>query len=63
MASFFQHCWSVVKEEVMGFLADFHSKGVFEKNLNAIFISLIRKVAAVVNLKDFMPISLAGERV
>ena len=44
----------------MGFFADFHSKGVFEKSLNATFIGLIPKVAGAVDLKDFRPISLAG---
>ena len=45
----------------MGFFADFHHRnGVFEKSLNATFISLIPKVAGAVNLKDFRPISLVG---
>ena len=44
----------------MGFLADFHSKGAFEKNLNAKFISLIPKVAGAVDIKNFRPISLVG---
>jgi len=48
-----------VKEKVMGFSADSHRNGVFEKILNATFISLIPKVGAV-DLKDFRPISLVG---
>jgi len=44
----------------MGFFAKFHSKGVFEKSLNATFISLIPKVAGAVDFKDFRPISLEG---
>ena len=44
----------------MGFFANFHSKGVFEKNLNATFISLIPKVVGAVDLKDFRAISLEG---
>jgi len=39
----------------MGFFADFHRKGVFEKSLNATFISLIPKVTGAVDLR---PISL-----
>ena len=31
---FFQHCWNVVKEDIMGFFADFHKNGVFEKSLH-----------------------------
>ena len=41
----------------MGFFADFHRKCVFEKSLDATFISLIPKVAGAVDLKDFRPIS------
>ena len=37
---FFQHCWDVVKRDVMGLFADFHKKGIFEKSLNATFIVL-----------------------
>ena len=44
----------------MGFFADFHDKGVFEKNLNATFISLIPKVAGADDIKLFRPISLVG---
>jgi len=51
--AFFHHCWSIVKEELMGFFADFHRNGVFKKSLNATFISLIPKVAGAVDLKDF----------
>ena len=58
--AFFQHCWSTVKEEVMGFFADFHNEGVFEKSLNATFISLILKVAGEDDIKFFRPISLVG---
>ena len=38
----------------MGFFADFYRNGVFEKSLNAIFISLNPKVAGAVDLKDFI---------
>jgi len=27
--SFFPHCWSVVKRDIMGFFADFHKNGCF----------------------------------
>ena len=43
-----------------GLFFDFHRNGFFEKSLNATFISLIPKVARVVDLKDFRPISLVG---
>jgi len=45
----------------MVFFADFHNKGVFEKSLNATFISLISKVASADDIKfyvRFLPRSL-----
>jgi len=44
----------------MCFFADFHSKDIFERSLNAIFISLVPKVAGVVDIKNFRLISLVG---
>ena len=35
--AFFQHCWDVVKGDIMGFFADFHARGIFQKGLNATF--------------------------
>ena len=43
--AFSQHCRSIVNGEVVGLFSKFHSEGVFEKSLNATFISLIPKVA------------------
>jgi hypothetical protein len=39
---------------------EFHSRGKFEKSINATFVSLIPKKAGVVDIKDFRPISLVG---
>ena len=58
--AFFQHCWDIVKGEVMGLFSEFHSKGVFEKSLNATFISLIPKVVGENNTDKFRLISLVG---
>jgi hypothetical protein len=44
----------------MEVLRDFHEGGVFEKSLNASFISLILKIPGAIALKDFQPISLVG---
>ena len=44
----------------MGFFAAFHNKGVFEKSLNATFITLIPKLASADDIKFFRPISLVG---
>ena len=51
--AFFQHCWPIIKGEIMGFFGDFHKKGVFEKSLNATFITLIPKVAGADDIKSF----------
>jgi hypothetical protein len=44
----------------MEVLRDFHEGGVFEKSLNASFISLILKIPGAIALKDFQPIILVG---
>ena len=44
----------------MGLFSEFHSKGVFEKSLNATFICLIPKVAGATDINKFRPISLVG---
>uniref|UniRef100_A0A7N2KVN7 Reverse transcriptase domain-containing protein n=1 Tax=Quercus lobata TaxID=97700 RepID=A0A7N2KVN7_QUELO len=56
--AFFQKCWSVLEGDVLAFFADFHRQCVFEKSLNAAFLSLIPKKANAINIKDFCPISL-----
>ena len=58
--TFWQFCWDIVKHEVMGFFAQFHSSGRFERSLNSTFIVLIPKKGGTYNLKDFRPISLVG---
>ena len=54
---FFQKCWSVLEEDLMACFADFQRHNVFEKSLNATFLSLLPKKNAA-NIKDFRPISL-----
>jgi len=44
----------------MGLFSEFHSKGVFEKCLNATFICLIPKVAGANDINKFRLISLVG---
>ena len=58
--AFFQHRWSIVKGEVVGLFSEFHSRVVFEKSLNATFISLILKVVGTNDINKFRPISLVG---
>ena len=44
----------------MGFFADFHYLGLFERSLNATFIVFIPKKGGTENLRGFCPISLIG---
>ncbi|RVW44823.1 hypothetical protein CK203_087100 [Vitis vinifera] len=56
--AFWQHCWEVVKVEVLSFFKEFHEHGCFVKNLNATFLVLVPKKGGVEELKDFKPINL-----
>ena len=58
--AFFLKCWSVVKKDVMDFFEYFHWHSVFERSLNALFLTLIPNKGNAVNIKDFCPISLVG---
>ncbi|XP_059597084.1 uncharacterized protein LOC132254750 [Vitis vinifera] len=58
--SFWQFSWDFVKEEVMGFLKEFHEYGRFVRSLNSTFLVLIPKKAGAEDLRDFRPISLVG---
>ena len=57
---FFQHCWQVLQDDIMGFFEEVFEHGQFEKSLNATFLALIPKKSNAVNIKDFRPISLIG---
>ena len=56
--AFFQACWGILKSDTMAVFHHFHVVGQFEKSLNATFIALIPKKAAIMEVKDFQPISL-----
>jgi hypothetical protein len=58
--AFFQACWDVVRVDIMKVFDEFHARDLFEKSLNALFISLIPKVPGANSIKDFRPISLVG---
>ena len=57
---FFHKCWSMVEKDVMDFFVYFHRHSVFERSMNASFLTLIPKKCNAVNIKDFRPISLVG---
>uniref|UniRef100_A0A2N9IZD1 Reverse transcriptase domain-containing protein n=1 Tax=Fagus sylvatica TaxID=28930 RepID=A0A2N9IZD1_FAGSY len=58
--AFFQKCWSVIEEDVMGFFDEVYHHCKFERSLNASFIALIPKRQNASNIRDFRPISLIG---
>jgi hypothetical protein len=58
--AFFQKCWSVLEEHIMGFFEEVHTYCKFERSLNASFIALIPKKQNATNIRDFRPISLIG---
>ena len=58
--AFFHKCWRVVEDDVMAVFKHFHRYSVFERSLNASFLTLIPKKSDAVNIKDFRPISLGS---
>ena len=55
---FFHKCWSVVEKDVMAFFEHFHRHYVFERSMNASFLTLIPRKSNALNIKDFKPSSL-----
>ena len=53
---FFLKCWEVVKEDVMKAFHNFYEQEVFERCLNATFITLIPKNKGARELRDFRSI-------
>ncbi|KAF5442537.1 hypothetical protein F2P56_035184 [Juglans regia] len=58
--AFFQTCWDVLKDDIMGVFQEFLGSGRFEKSLNATLLVLIPKKPGVEEVKDFRPISLVS---
>uniref|UniRef100_A0A2N9G2D1 Reverse transcriptase domain-containing protein n=1 Tax=Fagus sylvatica TaxID=28930 RepID=A0A2N9G2D1_FAGSY len=58
--AFFQKCWPVLQDDIMGFFEEVYEQGQFESSLNATFLALIPKKNDARNIKDFRPISLIG---
>ena len=51
--AFFQTCWDVLKEDIITVFHDFHTRGKFERSLNAMFITHILNRSWVFDIKDF----------
>lgn len=58
--AFFQCFWGMLKEDVMAFMREFHTRGRLSKGLVASFVTLIRKKSGADKVRDFRPISLIG---
>jgi hypothetical protein len=58
--AFFQKCWPVLQDDIMGVFEEVYDQGQFESSLNATFLALIPKKNDARNIKDFRPISLIG---
>ena len=58
--AFFHKCWSVVEKDAMDFFDYFYRHSVFERSMNASFLTLIPMKCNAVNIKDFHPINLVG---
>ena len=55
---FFQHCWEIVKNEVMMLFDWFHDNKLDVQRLNYGIITLLPKVVGANNIQQFMPICL-----
>ncbi|WMV33971.1 hypothetical protein MTR67_027356 [Solanum verrucosum] len=58
--AFFRQCWDIIKIELVAAVQNFYVEGVFEKSINATFVTLIPKKIGAKELNDFRPISLVG---
>ena len=57
---FLKNVKSVVEVDVMAMFKHFHRYSMFERSLDASFLSLIPKKNNAIDVKDFRPISLVG---
>jgi hypothetical protein len=57
---FLNKCWPIIKTDFYKLASNFHSGKLRLQNLNISYITLIPKVAALVEVNDFRPISLTN---
>jgi len=57
---FIKEFWSILKDDLMRFVTEFHRNGKLTKGINATFIALIPKIDCPRRLNYFQPISLVG---
>jgi hypothetical protein len=58
--NFVKDCWKIIKEDIMGFLGEFHRNGVLPKAVTASFLTLTPKGDHPQSLTDYRPICLIG---
>ena len=58
--AFWQHCWDIVKEEVLLMFKDFHEKARFVRSLNSTFIVLVPKKGGGEDIKYFRLINFVN---
>lgn len=58
--AFIHRFWSMLKNDILEFMGEFHAKGKLSKGIGASFITLIPKEEWEIGIKDFRPISLIG---
>ncbi|WMV39522.1 hypothetical protein MTR67_032907 [Solanum verrucosum] len=51
--AFFRQCWDIIKTELVAAVQNFYVEGVFEKSINATFVTLIPKKTGAEELNDF----------
>ncbi|GKV41384.1 hypothetical protein SLEP1_g48927 [Rubroshorea leprosula] len=57
---FVKEMWGTLKDDVMGYISDFHKHGKLVRGMNCSFIALIPKVNSPQKIEEFRPISLVG---
>ncbi|GKV04880.1 hypothetical protein SLEP1_g16977 [Rubroshorea leprosula] len=57
---FIREMWDTIKDDMMGYVEDFHNNGKLVRGANSSFIVLIPKVMNPQKIEEFRPISLIG---
>ncbi|CAL5380958.1 unnamed protein product [Camellia sinensis] len=56
----FQKCWSILKQDFMNFMSEFHENGRLVRSLKCSFFTLVPKKSNPSSLSDYRPICLIG---
>lgn len=59
-SEFLRACWSVINNDLMKAVRDFHANGKWSRGSNSSFITLIPKKSGAHSINHFWPISLIG---